>query len=65
MASADASVQTSSTLYRVKEGDTLSAIARLFEVSVSSITSWNSLRDNNIQVGQRLRVHSPVASATR
>jgi membrane-bound lytic murein transglycosylase D len=58
-------VRSSPTVYRVKEGDTLSAIARLFNVSVASITSWNGLRGSAIRIGQRLRLHSPVASATR
>jgi membrane-bound lytic murein transglycosylase D len=55
----------SPTLYRVKRGDTLSAIARSFDVSVTSIRTWNSLRTTAIQVGQRLRIHPSAARATR
>ncbi len=50
------------TTYRVKQGDTLFSISRLFDVSVTSLKAWNSLRTNAIQVGQRLRIH-PVAAA--
>jgi membrane-bound lytic murein transglycosylase D len=54
------------TVYRVKPGDTLSGISRQFDVSVASLKSWNNLRGNNIQVGQRLRLHPTTAvRATR
>lgn len=42
--------------YRVKRGDTLSSIARLYRTSVASLKSWNRLRSNSIQVGQRLTI---------
>jgi membrane-bound lytic murein transglycosylase D len=45
-------------VYRVKRGDTLSSIARLFETSVSSIKQWNRLRSNRINPGQRLTVYT-------
>jgi membrane-bound lytic murein transglycosylase D len=44
--------------YRVKRGDTLSSIARLFETSVSAIKKWNRLRSNSISPGQRLTVYA-------
>jgi len=44
--------------YRVKRGDTLSSIARLFETSVSAIKKWNRLRSNSISPGQRLTVYT-------
>jgi LysM repeat protein len=44
--------------YRVKRGDTLSSIARLFETSVSAIKKWNRLRSNSINPGQRLTVYT-------
>jgi membrane-bound lytic murein transglycosylase D len=43
--------------YRVKRGDTLSSIARLFETTVSSIRSWNRMSGTRILVGQRLTVY--------
>ncbi len=43
--------------YRVKRGDTLSSIARLFSTSVSALKQWNRLRSNQINPGQRLTVY--------
>jgi membrane-bound lytic murein transglycosylase D len=45
-------------VYRVKRGDTLSSIARLFETSVSALKQWNRLRSNRINPGQRLTVYT-------
>jgi membrane-bound lytic murein transglycosylase D len=45
-------------VYRVKRGDTLSSIARLFETSVSELKAWNRLRSNRINPGQRLTVYA-------
>ncbi len=43
------------SLYVVREGDTLSGIAKLFNVTTGTIRSANSLTsDNSIQVGQKL-----------
>jgi membrane-bound lytic murein transglycosylase D len=67
LASADAvpASRTVVSTYRVKSGDTLFSISRRFDVSVESLRAWNSLRGSAIQVGQRLRIHSPAASTTR
>jgi membrane-bound lytic murein transglycosylase D len=45
-------------IYRVKRGDTLSSIARLFETSVTALKQWNRLRTNRINPGQRLTVYT-------
>ena len=42
------------TYYKVKRGDTLSSIARLFDTTVAKIKNWNRLRTNVIQAGTRL-----------
>jgi membrane-bound lytic murein transglycosylase D len=44
------------TFYRVKRGDTLFSIARLFRTTVASLKQWNRIRGNAIQVGQRLTI---------
>jgi membrane-bound lytic murein transglycosylase D len=63
---AAASTPSAPAVYRVRAGDTLSGISRQFDVTVASIKSWNGLRGNNIQVGQRLRLHPTTAArATR
>jgi len=45
-----------SLTYRVKRGDTLFSIARVYRTTVASLKSWNRLRTNSIQVGQRLTI---------
>lgn len=42
--------------YRVKRGDTLFSIARLYRTTVASLKSWNRLRGSAIQPGQRLTI---------
>jgi membrane-bound lytic murein transglycosylase D len=42
--------------YRVRRGDTLSSIARLFNTSVASLRSWNNLRSSRINAGDRLTI---------
>jgi membrane-bound lytic murein transglycosylase D len=44
--------------YRVKRGDTLASIARLFSTSVSALRQWNRLRSTRINPGQRLTVYT-------
>jgi LysM repeat protein len=43
-------------VYRVKRGDTLSSIARLFDTTVDRIKSLNKLRGNVLAVGARLKI---------
>jgi membrane-bound lytic murein transglycosylase D len=42
--------------YRVKRGDTLSSIARLFDTTVAKIRSWNRLNGSHIAPGDRLKI---------
>jgi len=53
-------------VYRVKSGDYLGKIAERYRVSVNQIKRWNSLKSNNIRVGQRLIIYrggkAPVTS---
>lgn len=45
--------------YTVKAGDTLGAIARRYNVSVSQLQNWNNIKNANlITVGQTLRVNA-------
>ena len=43
-------------MYRVKRGDTLSSIARLYDTTVAKIRSWNRLNGNHIAPGDRLKI---------
>ena len=42
--------------YRVKSGDTLSSIARVFNTTVQSLKLWNHLRTTSIKAGDRLTI---------
>lgn len=46
--------QTAEVRYRVKNGDYLGKIANQYRVSVNQIKQWNSLRSNNLRIGQML-----------
>jgi membrane-bound lytic murein transglycosylase D len=43
-------------VYRVKRGDTLFSIARLFDTTVARIKTQNKLRSNSLAVGARLKI---------
>lgn len=43
-------------VYRVKSGDTLFSIARVFKTTVAHIKSWNRLRGSRINPGDRLTI---------
>lgn len=50
----------------VKKGESLGSIAKKYHVSVSNIKSWNRLKRDTIQVGQRLTIYrsgAPMAQA--
>lgn len=44
------------TYYKIKNGDTLSGIAKKFHVSVNQIRKWNGLKNDNIRAGKTLRI---------
>jgi len=43
-------------VHRVKAGETLTSIARLYRTTVASIREWNNLRGTTIRTGQRLTI---------
>jgi membrane-bound lytic murein transglycosylase D len=44
--------------YTVREGDTVSLIARLFQCSVPQLLAWNGLSSHShLRTGQKLRIH--------
>jgi LysM repeat protein/N-acetyl-anhydromuramyl-L-alanine amidase AmpD len=52
---------TGASTYTVQSGDSLSAIAVMFDVTVAQLQSWNNISDpNSIQVGQVLKVKAPT-----
>ncbi|MCU0248973.1 MAG: LysM peptidoglycan-binding domain-containing protein [Vicinamibacterales bacterium] len=44
--------------YRVKRGDTLSSIARVFQTSVASLRTWNGLKHDRLVPGDKLTVYT-------
>lgn len=56
---------TTTYTYTVVSGDTLSAIATKYGVTVANLQSWNGITNANaIQVGQVLRLTAPITSST-
>lgn len=52
-------------IYRVRRGDSISTIARRFDVSERDLVSLNGLRNRNmISVGQRLKIPGAVAATS-
>ncbi|WP_232522485.1 peptidoglycan DD-metalloendopeptidase family protein [Chitinibacter sp. GC72] len=60
--SGSGSTRVAPGFYRVQTGDTLYRIARAHNQSVANLKSWNQLSDNQIVVGQLLRVRADGAS---
>ncbi|HEX5108004.1 MAG TPA: LysM peptidoglycan-binding domain-containing protein [Vicinamibacterales bacterium] len=54
----------STVIHRVKSGETLFSIARLYRTTVGSLKEWNRLRSNSIRAGQRLTIHATRTVAT-
>jgi membrane-bound lytic murein transglycosylase D len=48
-------------IYRVRAGDTLSAIARRTGATVAQLKSWNKMRSTKLSIGARLIVQPPPA----
>ncbi len=44
--------------YKVKRGDTLVSIARVFSTSVSAIKTWNRIAGSTIRAGERLTIYT-------
>ncbi|HWA34387.1 MAG TPA: LysM peptidoglycan-binding domain-containing protein, partial [Cyclobacteriaceae bacterium] len=52
------------TLHRVEAKETLFSIARLYNVSVDDIKTWNSLKDNSLTLGQTLLIRKKPPEGT-
>jgi len=55
---------TAATSHRVRSGDTLSAIASRYHVSVANLKAWNGLRSDTIRQGQVLAVSRAGTTAS-
>ena len=49
--------ERSGTVYTVKKGDTLGAIARRYRVTTAQLMRWNNIKSaHKLRIGQRLRI---------
>ncbi|WP_220104396.1 LysM peptidoglycan-binding domain-containing protein [Neiella holothuriorum] len=48
--------QTRTVRYKVRNGDSLSLIAKRFDVSVNSLKRWNDLKSDFLKAGQSLKI---------
>jgi membrane-bound lytic murein transglycosylase D len=57
-------VETHRIVHRVKRGDTLFSIAKLYNCTVASLKSWNArvIRGNTINIGDRLTIFATRAA---
>ena len=57
-------VEPQRIVHRVKRGDTLSSIARLYNTTIASLKSWNTriIRGNRINIGDRLTIFASRAA---
>jgi len=55
----------SSVTYTVKKGDNLTLIAEKYDVTVSDIKEWNDLEDDNIIIGQKLKIYTNKKKDTK
>jgi membrane-bound lytic murein transglycosylase D len=51
--------------YRVRAGDTLSAIARRTGTTITQLKNWNKLRTTNLRIGTQLLIQSPRAASVQ
>ncbi|MBH9967972.1 muramidase family protein [[Bacillus] enclensis] len=61
----DSKARAKTTSYKVKKGDTLSAIAKKYKTTVSSLKKINHLKSDMIYVGQTLKVSGTAAAPAK
>lgn len=55
---------TDSTFHIIQKGETVSAIAGKYKISMADLKKWNGINDKgDIKIGQKLRLTAPAASA--
>lgn len=58
-----AKVEPVRTVYRVRQGDTLSSIARRHGVTIENLRKWNGLKGSALAIGDTLEIHGRTANA--
>ncbi|MFD2513335.1 LysM peptidoglycan-binding domain-containing protein [Pontibacter locisalis] len=56
--------RTNKEYHTVVSGETLYQISKTYNVSLEKLRTWNNLSDNNIRLGQELRVQAPAGTTT-
>ncbi|KAF0152125.1 MAG: Membrane-bound lytic murein transglycosylase D [Ignavibacteria bacterium] len=64
-ASLEPETNSKATLYKVKQGESLDAIAKKYKVSVDELKTWNNLNSNKILEGQALLVYTSSKAGTK
>ncbi len=58
-------LSTASPYHTVVAGETLYQISKQYQVTLEELRNWNGLADNNIRLGQELRVQAPAHTPSR
>ncbi|MGE7769517.1 LysM peptidoglycan-binding domain-containing protein [Viridibacillus arvi] len=56
---------TNNMYYTVQKGNTLSAISRVYNVSIADIKNWNNLKSDTILIGQKLVIKQKVSKEVK
>lgn len=60
-----ASAQSQTIYHKINSGETLSMIARKYQVTVQQIKQWNHLESDMIRAGESLKIETQVAAAQK
>jgi membrane-bound lytic murein transglycosylase D len=52
-------VAATTSVHRVQKGESLALIARKYGVDPKALKTWNRLKNDRIQAGQKLRLTAP------
>jgi len=56
--SKETSSKSSSSIHKIKEGESLWTIAKKYQVSVSNLMEWNKLKDERVKIGQSIKIQN-------
>jgi membrane-bound lytic murein transglycosylase D len=60
----NSSSNSSVQYHKIRRGESLGLIADKYNVSISSLRSWNHIRGNNIQAGKTLKIYSSAKTSS-
>ena len=56
--SQETSSKSSTSIHKIKEGESLWAVAKKYQVRVSDLMEWNKLKDERVKIGQKLIIQN-------